>query len=163
MLARLLSTAALAAVTLIPSAFAQEKPAPASTPERIKITVLGEVAKPGRYELRKDASLLDAIASAGNLTRGASKAAFYVHRQGKVSKIDIKALIRGNPEANVLLEDGDSVFVPADPPRRRNGFAPRLIPGFNALPANRDRIEITVLGAVAKPGRYKSKAPAPAL
>jgi len=48
----------------------------------LRVSVLGEVVRPGAYELEKDAGVLQAIAAAGGLTAFAHDSGVYVLRSG---------------------------------------------------------------------------------
>ena len=82
-----------------------------------KVVVMGEVGKPGLYELPGPTSLLELISQAGGLTREAGNSAA-IHRKVEASgdeemlQVDLKALMeRGAREQDLILNDGDSVFI----------------------------------------------------
>lgn len=77
----------------------------------------GEVAKPGRFDLRGNFHLSDAIAMAGGFTIGARSSEVLLFRRVsknlvEVKKINVKMAQNGRPEEDVQLRPGDSVFVP---------------------------------------------------
>lgn len=80
-----------------------------------RIYVLGEVVKPGVYELEKQHNVLDAISAAGGYTKDASKKRIFVISQGDTGKpkeIDLLNLIKkGDMTQNISLTDGDLVFL----------------------------------------------------
>lgn len=84
-----------------------------------KIFILGEVAAPGSYVMRRRTTILQAIAMAGGLNQYASKNNIVVVRERtgtetKEEKISIrfKDLIKGKKDKNLVLRSGDTIFVP---------------------------------------------------
>jgi polysaccharide export outer membrane protein len=83
------------------------------------VYVMGQVSKPGAYELSTNMSFLDALALAGGPNDNAQpgKIVLARPRQNFQRTIDLKQLVKGNGEANYALEQGDIIFVP------KNGIA----------------------------------------
>jgi polysaccharide export outer membrane protein len=86
-------------------------------PRSFKVSVMGEVPKPGRYELRSRTSVLDMIALAGGLSQFASRTKIFVLRpDGAVQKRlpfnYNKAVSAGGEQENFYLKAGDIVVVP---------------------------------------------------
>jgi polysaccharide biosynthesis/export protein len=85
---------------------------------RPHFTVLGEVANPGRFELRGSLSTVDALALAGGLKVSARhNNILLIHRVnqtvGETTLIDYKALEKGRPGQELItLRDGDIIIVP---------------------------------------------------
>jgi polysaccharide export outer membrane protein len=83
-----------------------------------KFNVLGMVAKPGSYPLTHSVTVLDAVALAGGFRDFAKQKSMYVLRQnpdGTQTRLpfNYKDVIKGkNPEQNVKLQPGDTVYVP---------------------------------------------------
>lgn len=82
-----------------------------------RVYVMGEVAKPGRYDLSDDMTLLDALTLAGGPTDKGNLDALQVGRMenGKSKAIPIKAeqLIQAKGGAKDLkLQNGDLIYVP---------------------------------------------------
>ena len=82
-----------------------------------KVSVLGEVRLPGRFEFQNQVSVLDALAEAGGLTEFASPSDIVIMRpyQGQTEKIpfDYKRMVRSrNNDDRVLVFPGDIIFVP---------------------------------------------------
>lgn len=83
-----------------------------------KFNILGEVNKPGSYELVGDTTIVDAIALAGGFRDFAKKKSVYILRpnlQGGDSKIPFNypAFIKGkNTNQNIKLKPRDTVVVP---------------------------------------------------
>ncbi len=87
-----------------------------------KVTTLGEFTKPGLVELRGNATLMEVISNAGGLTANAADTLFI---QRKVLKPEggkgedqtiivdlVKLLEKGDIAANIMVMDGDSIYVP---------------------------------------------------
>ena len=87
----------------------------------VKVTVIGEVKTPGRYELRSRATVLDVLAMAGGLSQYAARARITVlRREGeRVRELSYdfeKILTRASPKSpqqeNFCVEAGDIIVVP---------------------------------------------------
>jgi len=81
-----------------------------------KVTVMGEVKNPGRYEIRSRATVLDAIAQAGGFTEFASRSKLTILRpDGRtLLRIPIRykdAVSGGGDEARISLKPGDTIVV----------------------------------------------------
>ncbi len=84
-----------------------------------KVTILGEVAKPGLYELTGDATLLEIISKAGGLTDKAGNEALVkrtIYKNGKEENSYIRVNIedlteRGKLSANIPIQDKDNIFI----------------------------------------------------
>lgn len=80
-----------------------------------RVYVLGEVIRPGMYELDKQHNLLDAVGIAGGYTQYAAKKSVFVLRGGKAEeplKINLLRLLKtGDMSQNVALGDGDVVYL----------------------------------------------------
>lgn len=80
----------------------------------IRVYVLGEVTRPGLYEITKQHNLLDAIAMAGGHTiYTAKKAVYVVHKTtGQYVQINLNNLLtKGDLTQNCELADGDVVYL----------------------------------------------------
>lgn len=79
-----------------------------------KASILGQVAKPGVYELSAKTTLLEFISQAGGLTPEAGDRAI-VKREGSSNEevnIQLRKLIdKGDATQNVAIMDGDKVFI----------------------------------------------------
>jgi len=106
---------------------------------RPSVLVLGELVKPGSYEIQAGARLLDAIQSAGGLTLEADLRRVTLARSGAAGSqvLDLEPLLKQGEtkttDLNVLLTAGDTIFVP------------------------KTEQQIYVLGSVTKPGVYPIK------
>jgi polysaccharide biosynthesis/export protein len=82
-----------------------------------RVYVMGEVAKPGRYDLTDDMTVLDALTAAGGATDKGNLDGMQLARveNGKSKSIPIKMsqVIQGkDPVQNVKLQNGDLLYVP---------------------------------------------------
>jgi polysaccharide export outer membrane protein len=85
--------------------------------QSFRVSVIGEVRKPDRYDLRGHATVLDALAMAGGFAEFAARTRIVVLRQNgttvKRIPFNYNAVISANGErVNFLLEPGDIVLVP---------------------------------------------------
>ncbi|MFW8600836.1 SLBB domain-containing protein [Desulfobacterota bacterium M19] len=83
-----------------------------------KVIILGQVNKPGLYELHGTTTLLDLISTAGGLTKDAGgittikRKRSSTHGDEKIVAIDMKRLIeQGDTSLNVTIYGGDSVYI----------------------------------------------------
>jgi polysaccharide export outer membrane protein len=82
------------------------------------VNIVGEVTKPGRYELVQPMTILDAILNAGGPTQYAKLKKIYVLRAlgggaQQTLPFDYKAVIKGRKlEENVYLKRGDILVIP---------------------------------------------------
>ncbi len=87
-------------------------------PKSFKVSVMGEVPKPGRFELRSRTTVLDMLALAGGLSQFASRSKIVVLRPegGKgMKRLPFnynKAVSAGGEQENFYLQAGDIVVVP---------------------------------------------------
>jgi polysaccharide export outer membrane protein len=82
-----------------------------------KVSVIGQVPKPDRYQLRSAATVMDVLAMAGGFTEYASRSRVVVIRSsGDRSEripFDYEKVRNGDPsQANFQLRPGDIVLVP---------------------------------------------------
>jgi polysaccharide export outer membrane protein len=80
----------------------------------VSVGVLGEVRTPGRYELRSNEGVLDALARAGGLTPFADPDQVYVIKKTPTQRIRFRysELTRADPASVAFrLHDGDIVVV----------------------------------------------------
>ncbi|OGB95871.1 MAG: hypothetical protein A3G35_06600 [candidate division NC10 bacterium RIFCSPLOWO2_12_FULL_66_18] len=82
-----------------------------------KVSVIGEVKTPGRFELKSQATVLDILAQAGGLSEFASRSKIVVFRPegGSVRRIPFnynKVTSPGGEQENFFLQPGDIVMVP---------------------------------------------------
>jgi polysaccharide export outer membrane protein len=78
----------------------------------------GEVQKPGKYDLRSDIKLSEAVAIAGGFNSNAKHSQVLLFRRGsggqvEVKEIDLKRVLNGKDlERDVRIQAGDMIFVP---------------------------------------------------
>lgn len=98
-----------------------------------RIHVLGEVPKPGVYELDKRHNLIDAISAAGGYTKDAAKKKvhiIHVEQDGKLVQANLFNLLhRGDVSQNYTLREGDVVFLSSN---GRIDFAKDIMPFISA-------------------------------
>lgn len=103
-----------------------------------KVFVMGEVNKPGTVYLTKRTSVVEAISQAGGPTDAADSEIIIVKQGGGEVKVnngeyltvDFRAALEGDKTQNVIVGDGDSIYVP-------------------------EAKTFYIMGEVNKPGRYK--------
>ena len=82
----------------------------------MKVSVIGIVKLPGRYEFKSAVTVLDALALAGGFGEFAKRDRVIVSRldgtQRKRLLFDYSRLLAGNDEENFLLQPGDIIVVP---------------------------------------------------
>ena len=80
-----------------------------------RVYVLGEVNKPGLYELTKSHKLLDAIGAANGFTKDAAKKkVFLIHKdqQGEPIKLNLNDILKkGDISQNHTLAEGDLLYL----------------------------------------------------
>lgn len=98
-----------------------------------RIYVLGEVNKPGLYEIDKQHNLLDAIGMANGYTQDAAKKNVFIIRKDKLNapiKANLLQLLKkGDVTQNYVLEDGDLVYLSGN---GRIDFARDIMPWITA-------------------------------
>ena len=88
-----------------------------SDPKNCKISVIGEVARPGRYELRSRTTMLDLLAMVGGVTQFAARSRIVVIRRDETGQKKIpfnynRALSADPEQDNFYLQPNDIVVVP---------------------------------------------------
>jgi polysaccharide biosynthesis/export protein len=78
---------------------------------------LGQVGKPGQYDLRYDMTITEAIAMAGGFSAGAKTQVFLYHRVGnewaEAKEMNVKQILQGkNVNEDAHMQPGDMIFVP---------------------------------------------------
>jgi len=83
-----------------------------------KVTILGDVNRPGLYEISGDISFLELVSKAGGFTALAGDEAIIKRQLGndgkrrKVIRIDLKDFMeKGDTSVDVPLQENDSIFV----------------------------------------------------
>lgn len=97
------------------------------------VYLVGQVARPGAYEIQRGWTVVQAIAFAGGVTPRADLRKSQLLRGNQAVSLDLeRVLLRGEVQEALPLEAGDVVVIPESPLRR-----------------------VFVLGFVARPGAYE--------
>ena len=98
-----------------------------------RIYVLGEVVRPGSYEIEKAHNLLDAVTAAGGPTKDGAKRNVFIVRKSKPNefqKVNLLAILKkGDMSQNVALNEGDTVYLTSN---GRINFAADVLPWLTA-------------------------------
>ncbi|MBJ7538260.1 SLBB domain-containing protein [Marinomonas transparens] len=110
------------------------------------VYVMGEVFRPGAYEVKGEASFFEILANAGGPSRFARTREIRIIRQnGQVSNFDLQAYTEGLSVAEVpKVAPGDAIFVPEKNDINQTSW-------LKITPDN----AVHVIGAVTQPGRYE--------
>lgn len=78
-----------------------------------KVGVVGQVNKPGQYALNSTQRVLDVLSMAGGvLADSSADQASLMRKDGSVQPIDLRKLFAGDPNANAVMQNGDTLSVP---------------------------------------------------
>ncbi|WP_213865062.1 SLBB domain-containing protein [Vibrio crassostreae] len=110
------------------------------------VYVMGEVAAPGAFEGKREATFMDILANAGGPTRFAeSRQIRVIKADGRVLKFDLAAYTEGLPNSNPpSIKAGDAIFVPEKTDMNEKSW----------LKITPDRA-VNVIGEVNRPGRIE--------
>lgn len=78
--------------------------------QTISFTILGEVNRPGVYEMRRGSTILQALGYAEGWTQGAQMSRIYLLRGDDARALNVDRMLRGGA-APTPIEDGDVIFV----------------------------------------------------
>jgi polysaccharide biosynthesis/export protein len=90
----------------------------------------GQVGKPGRYELREDTTLAEAVSIAGGFLESAKHSQVLLFRRApnnmvEVKKLDLKKMLNSaNLQEDVYLRPGDMFYVPQNQISKIKKFLP---------------------------------------
>lgn len=132
------------------------------------IFVLGEVRTPGKYSIEGQVTLLEVIAKAGSLTPTAGPVIIVQRykdglptvlapalpgdeRAAEVMRVSMSDLQEGRITANLLLQDGDTLFIPSADKFYVTGFV-RSPGAFVLVPNMTVRQAIAVAGGLTDRG-----------
>jgi polysaccharide biosynthesis/export protein len=123
------------------------------------VTIQGEVARPGRYRLKGDMRVVDALLAAGGLTDRASVAqASLVHASNEQEPLNLDALLLHQEMSyNVPLQPGDILFIPEEINNKIYVIGDVKNPGVFTLKG-----QVTLLQAIAMAGGPEQRGPATA-
>jgi polysaccharide biosynthesis/export protein len=108
--------------------------------QKPSFTVLGQVGKPGQYDLRNDLTVTQAIAIAGGFSPSA-KTQVFLYRAvsanwAEVRELKLKDILRGKSiSEDVHLRPGDMIFVPENFISNFKKYVPYSF-SFNPYPTN---------------------------
>jgi len=110
------------------------------------VYVMGNVFKPGAFETKDDASLMDILANAGGPTRFADTRQIQVLKQdGNVINFDLQGFMNANGAIPMpAINPGDAILVPEKTDMNEKSW-------LSISPSRAVRI----IGAVVRPGRYE--------
>ena len=125
-----------------------------------RVSIIGAVKEPGRYELVGRQTLLHMIAQAGGMTKETGDEIIVVRTEedgtSKSLRISIDDLIlKGDPSLNIPLEPGDIVNIPIDLVVHVYVFGQVRNPG--ALEVKKSNIP-TLVQAIAQAGGFSERA-----
>jgi polysaccharide export outer membrane protein len=125
-----------------------------------RISIIGAVSEPGRYELLGRQTLLHMIARAGGMTDQAGEEIIVVREKedgtSKALRISLDDLVlKGDPSLNIPLEPGDMVNIPIDTIVHIYVFGQVNSPG--ALEVKKSDIP-TLIQAIAQAGGFSERA-----
>jgi len=132
------------------------------TPRPVKVSIIGEVEKPGLYPLAPFSTPVSAIQQAGGVTVNSDIRKVILRRQAGMDGIQRQAtldisqvLLNGNQLQNPVLFDGDTLII---------GFTRELPAEIREIGASNlapTAINVTVLGEVKSPGTLSLPANTP--
>ena len=132
------------------------------TPRPVKVSIIGEVEKPGLYPLAPFSTPVSAIQQAGGITVNSDIRKVILRRQAgmdgsqKQATLDIsQVLLHGNQLQNPVLFDGDSLII------SHTKELPAEIRQIGATNLAPTAINVTVLGEVKSPGSLALSANTP--
>lgn len=100
----------------------------------------GELSKPGKYELRSDTTLTEAVAIAGGFTENSKHSEVLLFRRVannwvEIRKVDVKKMFKeANLSEDLHLQPGDMVFVPQNRYSKLKRYIPSPGLGVNMNP-----------------------------
>lgn len=84
--------------------------------ESQKVSVMGQVAKPGQYALTASEHVLDVLAQAGGVINlSAADDATLIRKDGSKVSVDLIRMFQGDPSQNSPVTAGDTLYVPRAP------------------------------------------------
>lgn len=86
--------------------------------DAVGVTLLGDLSRPGYVELEPGAKLSDALAAAGGVRpEQRVSIAKLMRRSGETRDVDLALVLeRLDPDANLTMQDGDTLVITADEP-----------------------------------------------
>ena len=96
-----------------------------------RMVILGQVSKPGAYDLLDGQHVSDLLAAGGGVTPQAAQQHAFIIRGSEQIPVDVRRILAGDMTANLPLKAGDTLVIPE----------------------SQDRV--AVLGAVNRPGKFE--------
>jgi protein involved in polysaccharide export with SLBB domain len=128
----------------------QQKPA-------VRVAILGEVKRPGNYDLDADSRVMQAIAQAEGVTEFAALKRAFIDRQGTIIPFDLyQSSVQGDTREsnNPPLQDGDVIVVPQN--LQRYAIVGQVArPGYYPIPEGKPFL---LSDAIAQAGGMTSRA-----
>ncbi len=138
----------------------------------LKVAIVGEVTKPGTYSIKGEAStnvngrvsqptLTEALKLAGGATPSADISKIRVKRSTKSGSsqmigVDLVRLLdKGDYRQDLILQDGDTIYLPSDPVIGSVGSRRLVSSSFG--PQVQNPIKVAIVGDVNRPGTYVLK------
>ncbi|MBW4619255.1 MAG: SLBB domain-containing protein [Cyanosarcina radialis HA8281-LM2] len=134
----------------------------------INIAIVGEVYRPGTYPVRGESagpngtlsppSVSQAIRTAGGLTPSASISQIRIQRANRTGRTQVvtvnlaRLLRQGDFNQDVLLQEGDKVFIPTR--QNPNPDESNLIASSTLATQTTGPLNIAIVGEVFRPGTY---------
>jgi polysaccharide export outer membrane protein len=124
------------------------------------VSIIGEVEKPGSYELIGRQTLLQMLSTAGGLSETASDRIIIIrqYKSGKSSSLVIdldELMLKGNPRMNIPVQAGDIINVPGERYLDIYVFGQVKNPGHLKVKKNGP---ITLLKIIAQAGGFAERA-----
>lgn len=116
---------------------------------KLRVSVLGQVTRPGTYELKPGATVLDALSAAGGLTEKASVTQARLARaSGETLPLRLDdLLLRQHLQHNLQVHGGDTLMIPEETNNKIFVLGDVNSPGVFVL-----REDVTILQALAMAG-----------
>lgn len=134
-----------------------------TSPRPVKVTVIGEVEKPGLYPMSSLSTPVTAIQTAGGITLNSDIRRILLRRRAgadgsqKQTVLDLAQLFQfGNQRQNPILFDGDTIIV-----GRTEEVIPQEILQLGATNLAPASISVSVIGEVKSPGTLSLPANTP--
>jgi protein involved in polysaccharide export with SLBB domain len=108
------------------------------------VYVIGEVHKPGSFEIQKSISFLEMLSNSGGPTRYADPRHIKIIKRDKIIPFDMIRYVNNKNLQVPMVEAGDAIFVP---------YKHNMIEGaWLNIPSDK---AVEIIGLVNKPGRYE--------
>jgi polysaccharide biosynthesis/export protein len=131
-----------------------------TTPRATKVSITGAITRPGVYTLEAFTSLTTALQQAGGVTPSADLNQIQVRRPEsrfdggeQVVALNLQDLLQqGNLDQDLILRDGDQVFIPTAQQLDLNDS--QVLSNATFAPDRTQPLRIAVVGEVNRPGPY---------